>query len=415
MGHLRRLLKVSIPSAAVALLVGLLAQFVLAQIKPTYTATVTAQIDAQIPVVSGDAYLYQMTAPYLALAQSQTVRQATAHEMGIGWDADRVGENAVVKVSKSPLLLDVTGTAPDRQQALMLATLTVQSLDKESRAQRLQELDRAVAVPSAELESLQQQVAAIDEAFTEKYGYSDPTADGDPVRANLVLRIQDLVNQINRIREGGVNGLSVLAAPDAGSIAATAPVSKSVALFAALLAFIVTAEALAFTRGRFGRRLTMPSAERITSANSMTIETRESTSTGFPPVTAGLIARRASRDQRTMVIVTIRAESTLRTWLAGEVHPELIEVELMTSNWAAKLGDQIGLVIVMACVGENARRAVAQTAKTLSSLGIPSRMVLIPVPGASATTDTATEALANDSAAEPVTASRESNDVDVDS
>ncbi len=415
MGHLRRLVKVSIPSAAVALLVGLAAQFVLTQVKPSYTATVTAQIDAQIPVVSGDAYLYQMTAPYLALAQSQAVRQATAHEMGIDWDAERVGKDAVVTVSKSPLLLDVSGTAPDRQQALKLATVTVEALDKESRAQRLQELDRAVAVPSAELAPLQQQVAAIDEAFTNTYGYSDPTADGDPVRADLVLRIQDLTNQINRIREGGVNGLSVLAAPDAASITPTAPVSKSVALFAALLAFIVTAETLAFTRGRFGRRLTMPSAERITGANSMTIETRESTSIGFPPVTAGLIARRASRNQRTMVIVTIRAESRLRTWLAEELHPELIEVELMTSNWAAKLGDQIGLVIVMACVGENARRAVGQTAKTLSSLGIPSRMVLIPVPGALPTMDSETEELVDDAAAEPAESGLQTHDVDVDS
>ena len=141
-GHLKQLVKVSIPALVVAVVAGLIALLVLAQLKPSYEATVTAQIDAQTPVVSGDAYLYQMTAPYLALAGSQAVRQTTAQALGSGWDAERVGKDVTVKVSKSPLLLEISGKAADRAEALKAATTTVQSLDAAARAQRAQELQR---------------------------------------------------------------------------------------------------------------------------------------------------------------------------------------------------------------------------------------------------------------------------------
>jgi hypothetical protein len=376
MGHLKKLVKVSIPALVVAVVAGLVVLFVLAQLKPTYQATVTAQIDAQTPVVSGDAYLYQMTAPYLALAGSQAVRQATADQMGNGWDAERVGKDVTVQVSKSPLLLEISGRAADRAEALKAATTTVQALDTAARTQRAQELRRAAAGPTGEMAAVQQQLRKIDAAFTQG-GPVDPTSNGDPRRADLVTRTQELTDQITRINEGGINGLSVLSAPDVSSVVESAPVPKSIAGFLALITFILTAELLAFSRGRFGRRLSALGAERISHANNMSFETTEVASTGFPPVTAGMIARRASRKQKTMVIVTDLAEDTVATWLPEERHPELLQFEPISSNWAGRLDDSIGLAIVVAWEGENSREKLERTAKTLAGLGVPARMVMV--------------------------------------
>src|ERR1700693_992503 len=95
----RQLMKVAAPALLIALLVGAITLVVITRAKPVYKAAVTAQIDAQIPVVNGDAYLYQMTAPYLALATSDPIRQSIATKMGSGWDADRVKANVAVAVS----------------------------------------------------------------------------------------------------------------------------------------------------------------------------------------------------------------------------------------------------------------------------------------------------------------------------
>ncbi len=376
-GHLRRLARAAVPAALVAAVVGLAAVGYLLNAKPTYTATVTAQIDAQIPVVSGDAYLYQMTAPYLALADSQEVRQATAHEMGIDWNVDRVRDSVLVAVSKSPLLLEVSGSAPNRADALRLALTAVRALDGQSRAQRRDELQRAIAAPSDELASVQQQIAAIDQDFLYTWGYSDPTADGDPQRAVLAARADELGAQINRIREAGINGLSVLSAPDEDAVALSVPLSTSVILFTVVVAFIVTAEALVFVRGRFGRRLTDASAERIARSRRIALEVRDPSAVGFPPVTAGFIARRSGRGQKTMLVVTPAAEEPARMWLDDGGSVAFVDVEHIDSGWAAKLTDAVGLVIIVARNGEGTRSKVDHAARTLAELGIPRRLVVV--------------------------------------
>ncbi|OBF27945.1 hypothetical protein [Mycobacterium sp. ACS4331] len=376
-GHLRRLVRAAVPAGVVAAVVGLAAVGYLLSVKPTYTATVIAQIDAQIPVVSGDAYLYQMTAPYLALAESQEVRQATAHEMGIDWDPDRVRDSVLVTVSKSPLLLEVSGSSPDRAEALRLALTTVRALDGQSRAQRRDELQRAIAAPSEELASVAQQIAAIDDEFLRTWGYRDPTADGDPQRAALAARADELGAQINRIREAGVNGLSVLSAPDVDAVAPSAPLSTSVVLFTVVVVFIVTAEALVFLRGRFGRRLTEASADRIARTRRIALEVRDAAAVGFPPVTAGLLARRSGRGQKTMLVVTPEAEEPVRTWLDDGDEVAFVDVEHIDSGWPAKLTDAIGLVIIVARSGEGERVGVDHAARTLAELGIPRRLVMV--------------------------------------
>src|SRR4051812_17316655 len=101
--HFRQLASVAVPAALVALLVAGLTAIVIAGSPDSYKATVTAQIDAQVPVVSGDGYLYQLNAPYLALAGSDGFRQAVATKMGEGWTADQVAGGITVDVAKSPL------------------------------------------------------------------------------------------------------------------------------------------------------------------------------------------------------------------------------------------------------------------------------------------------------------------------
>jgi hypothetical protein len=376
-GHLRRLAKAAVPAGMVAAVVGVVAAVYLMNVQRTYTATVIAQVDAQIPVVSGDAYLYQMTGPYLALAESLAVRQAIAHDMGVEWDPARVGASVAVEASKSPLLLEVSASAPSRSEALKLALSTVSALDGQSRAQRREELERAAAAPRDELAVVQQQIAEMDRGLQDTYGFSDATANDDPQRAALQRRADELNAQINRIRESGVNGLSVLSAPGEDDVEPTIPVSASLLAFVVLVVFIVTCELLVFVRGRFGRRLTEVSADWVVRTRRIPLETRGVTDVGFPPVTAGLIARRVGRGQRTMVITTAEAEPTVRTWLEDDGSAAYVDVESIDSGWAARLTDAVGLVIIVACSGQSARTVVDRAARALCELGIPRRLVLV--------------------------------------
>jgi capsular polysaccharide biosynthesis protein len=382
--HFRQLMKVAAPALLIALLVGGITLVVITRAKPVYKAVVTAEIDAQTPVVNGDAYLYQMTAPYLALATSDPIRQSIATKMGSGWDADKVKANVAVAVSKSPLLLEVSATAPDRAQAIKLATSTVVALDEGSTAQRHQELDRAVAAATVELQHIAQQLTDMNSSepanSPKPTGNTDFTSSTDPAKAALEAQFKDLQQQIDRIRSGGVNGLSVLSVPSESDIPQTAATSKSVALFAGLVALIVAAECLVLVRGRFGRRLTFASAERIARANELGIEVLNSPTDEMPPVTQGMIARCASTGSATLILTTSRAEAIAKPWLKNQKAPELIIIEPVSSNWAARLDGAIGLAILLACRSEEVRNQIEQAAKTLTSLGIPSRLVLTSLP-----------------------------------
>lgn len=361
--HFRQLLRVAPIALVIALIVGGMTLAITESADPEYQVVATAQIDAQVPVVTGDAYLFQNSAPYLALAASNPVHQTIADRMGEGWDGNRVGSSVTVGVSQSPLLLDVTATAPTPEDAARLAQETIEVLDASSREQRAREFERAATTQTQKRQELQDRLARLPSNSRE--------------RAGLQLQIDELQTQIDRVLAGGVNGLSALPVPDAGDAVQTAPRSPTLALFVCLVTFLIVAEVLALVRTRFGRGITLAEVRRISRSRGIAIEVAPQGLSSLPPVTHALAVRYFSRGERTQLLASPATESQVRQW-----HSALPDATVMApigQAWAFTPDQSVAQAVLVVGLGEPFRDEVRDAADVIRELGIAGRIVLLPV------------------------------------
>lgn len=350
LGHFRKLARFAVPALLVAALVGVGTYFALSRDAPVYRAWVTAQVDAQIPVVSGDGYLYQMTGPYIALAVSEPVQVRIAERMGPEWTPRRVASSLAVNVDRSPWLLNINATAPTRHEALQLVLVSVQALDEASKAHRLAERAAGMATRMP------------------------PAADNPPLDSPEQRPPPAEQNQPD-----GINGLSVLAAPSEESLATVQPPTKTAALFAMLVTFICAAEAMVWASGRFGRRLTRASAERITGGFGAPLYAGKRNSGELPPVVRGLAVRRANAGHSSVFLASPGTEAAVRDWVAGAdaTLSPTFTVITPSDDWVSQPIDADSLVILTVAVGEKIRSSVLEVARTLHALGHSFAMALI--------------------------------------
>lgn len=350
LGHLRKLVRFAVPALLVATLAGVVTYFALSKDAPVYRAWVTAQVDAQIPVVSGDGYLYQMTGPYIALAVSEPVQARIAERMGPDWTPRRVGSSLAVNVDRSPWLLNINATAPTRHEALQLVLVSVQALDEASKAHRLAERAAGTAVRMP------------------------PAADNPPPDSPEQPHPPVEQNQLD-----GINGLSVLAAPSEESLATVQPPTKTAALFATLVTFICAAEAMVWASGRFGRRLTRAGAERIAGGFCAPLYAGKRDSEELPPVVKGIAVRRANAGHRSVFIASPGTEAAVRDWVAGvdaTLSPAFTVIP-PSDDWVNQPMDADSWVILTVAVGEKVRSSVLEAARTLHALGHSFAVALI--------------------------------------
>lgn len=358
-GHLRRLRTVAPLALVIALLAGAITFTIIHTADTRFEVTATAQIDAQIPVVSGDSYLFQNSAPYLALASSGEVHRQVAERMGDGWTAAMVGDDTSVAVSKSPLLLEVTASAPTPEAAVSLSRATIDVLDEASRAQRSAELDRAVESQTQQREQLEAQIAR--------------TSPTDPARQTLRLRLQDIQGQINRILDGGVNGLSALSIPDAADAVQTSPRSPALALFVALATFVISAEILVFATDRLGRGVTAGFARRVGKGRGIAVE--QVAPGTAPPVTHALIARYRDNGERTLLLTTHLSDHA-----AAAIRHELPDATVslpFAKAWPTALDESVAQVVIIVCDGERVRSELRNAADVIRELGVAGRIVIV--------------------------------------
>ena len=359
--HFRQLLKVAPIALLIALIAGGVTLAIIKSADPRYQVVAAAQIDAQVPVVTGDAYLFQNSAPYLALSSSRDIHQAIADRMGQGWDASKVGSSVTVGVSQSPLILDVTASASTPEEAAKLAEQTIEVLDASSREQRAREFDRAVASQTEAQQELSARLARL--------------APNARERATLQVQLDNIQGQIDRIRSGGVNGLSALSVPDAGDAVQTAPRSASLAFFVALVTFIVAAELLALLRTRFGRGITLAEAKRIGRSQNVGVELAAGNSASLPPVTRALTARYWGRGERTQFLASQATEAYARRW-----HDEFSDAIVMAdagSAWQISPDESVAQAVLVVALGEKFRTELRNGVGVIRELGIAGRIVVV--------------------------------------
>lgn len=358
--HLRQLLRALPIALAVGLIVGLITFGVFQAEAPKYLATATAQIDAQIPVVPGDAYLYQNTAPYLSLATSGVVQSATAKEMGAGWTTSDVSSNVTVTVAQSPLLLQVDATGPTPDEAIKLAMATITTLDSAAQAQRMNELQRAVTQKRADREALQEQISALPRT--------------NPSRAALINQRDAIQGQIDRILDAGVNRLSMLSVPSADGTSRLAPRSPTAAVFVGIITFLIALEAVALLRGRIGRRLVVDSIRRTAAATGMPIET--TTEFAEPPVTFALVDRSLREYRtRTLILASPSTRQCVTQWTSHRA--ESCVVETLDTEWPRHLEQGTVHVVFAVAVHEPIRPDFEASARMIKDLDLTGRIVVV--------------------------------------
>ncbi|GEE00347.1 hypothetical protein nbrc107696_07930 [Gordonia spumicola] len=360
LGHFRNLLKALPIAIAVAVVAFAITLTITATADDEFEVTTVAQIDAQIPIMAGDVYIYQNNAPYLSLATTSGVREDIAHRMGSAWSAARVADNVSVTETRSPLLIAVTATAPTAEEAAKLSATTIKALDSASRKQRAGELDRAAATLTARSRDIGSRITAMRS--------SDSTE-----RDNLIEQRKSIENDIQRIQSGGVNGLGALSTPSSDDARQTAPQSPALAVFVGLLTVLIAAEAVVFIRARFSRRATGSAIRRIADKHGATVE--DAVSGDRIPALARTMLGRLPEGEHAVIL----RSAGIAEWggFDGPVPEDVVVVDL-DDAWIDQVDATVGLIVVMVVEGESIRADLDSTLSAIADLTIPVHVVMAP-------------------------------------
>lgn len=353
--HLKQVRRMAIPALLIAILAGVVTQLVLSSRPPAYQADVVAQIDAQTPVIPSEAYIFQMTAPYTALAGSTEVQSAVAKAVGSGWTASQVASNVKVELAKSPLLLNISATADSPQQAIKASEEMVLQLDAAARRQRQAEIASTLAGPQKLTADLTKQLEGMP--------------DNDPRRADLVQQINDANNQIDRIRFGGVNGLSILSAPDLQSVKDSTASAWYIPFFVAVAVWIIAVEALVFFASRWGTAVSVAWSERIAAKHRMAFERNDGSWPQLPPRAAAALGATVNGGGSALVILTKGVIA------APPAIPRVSVVNQDAHDWQFDLRPA-DLFLLIASRAEGRRSDVAQVADAIAILDAPAYLIL---------------------------------------
>ncbi|MEP9390768.1 hypothetical protein ABLE94_00715 [Gordonia sp. VNK1] len=354
--HLRKVARMAIPAAVIAAIAFGITAWVLASAPAEYKATLTAQIDAQTPAVASEAYIYQMTAPYMALTASDAVQQGVADRVGNGWTPADVPSHVTVELAKSPLLLTVSATADSPETALNAATAMVSELDTKARVQRVKEIALTLAAPQAEVKRLTSQLNSLPNASPEREIVQD--------------QLTAATNQVNQIRAGGINGLSVLSTPAASEIPRAGASIWVIALFVAVIVWILAVEALVWGRSRWGRTVNQAWAERISQRERMTLERCRNVWPDLPIAAASAVGA-AINDGRSVVAVLSPATDPV------PMNRPITQISTRDAEWEYQLSPAAVVLFVVA-EGETGRPQIADIAHAVSTIGSTTFMILQP-------------------------------------
>lgn len=367
-GHFRELGRALLPALVVALVVGG-AVFGLrtALVPKQYAATIVSQITPQQTLVPGDAFVEQMRAPFMGLAQDTNVLNQVLSEVNTGWNVDTLKEHVTLAPGPAPQLLIFTATANSPEVAAQIARSMVVTVAQASFANHARDVGR--------------QAEEVQASITAEEARNSTLAPDDPAKAASDRQLSDLRDQLATLQKSSGDQLTILATPEQN----TEPVSPrpvSEALVAALATWIVAAELIVFLRSRLGSRPNRSWARRVAQKYRARLDTDTTDEGTLSPLAAAVLAQN-QRDGRAVAILLGDKAATPKPTVPpdgrGGVPRPVLRPMSLTGEWwqTVNLGRVEAAVVVVSSAGAD-RKAAERALRRLGDLSIPTYLVLQP-------------------------------------
>jgi capsular polysaccharide biosynthesis protein len=363
-GHIRDLAAAFIPALLVALAVGG-AVFGLrtALAEKEYSATIVTQVIPGSEVVGGDIYIEQLRAPFIALANDDTVLKQVLSTVDVGWNARTLSENIETTKGSSPNVLDFTVTAgsPEQAQEIVQSLVTIvgqAAIANHNRdtTEQIDQLKAAIAAEEAHLNAL---------------------ANDDPEKAKSNAALTDLRANLARAEVMGFNRLTVLATPEPDR-KPVSPKPINEGLVAGLVSLIVSAELIVTFRSRAGKKVNDAWARRIARKFRAVYETADPAHPELPPLASSALAYNLSVGRTALVLrgSAPTAEAPELGWSGSDNSTQVSESNVSDAWWHGVDLSKVGLAIVVISEGSIARRDITTSLTQLRDLDLPSYLVL---------------------------------------
>lgn len=357
-GHIRDLGRVLLPAFVVGVLVAA-AVFGLRSslVDKEYSATVITQVTPSGEVVAGDAFVEQLRAPFMSLAEDDNVLKQVLTQVDTGWDAATLRSHLTLSPGTSPALLAFTVSASSPQLAQQIARATVTTVAQAAFSNRARDVGRQVDELQATIAAEQTRNATL--------------AARSSARALSDARISELQTQLSTLQSGSANTLGVLSSPEPSS-SPIAPKPLPESLVAGLVAFILAAELFVLLRSRVGRRPNRMWARRVAHKNGARLTVDDGVHT-VPPLLISTLAQRHRRGRAALVLL---GSGTSFPAPVTESGPQIIRAPLASEWWAdADLSDLV-LAVVVVSTKSSDRALAEQGLQQLKDLGGPRHLLL---------------------------------------
>jgi capsular polysaccharide biosynthesis protein len=365
-GHLREFARALVPALVVALIVGGLV-FVTRTMfaDKEYAANLVTEITPSGELVPGDAFVEQMRAPFMGLAQDTTVLDQVLSEVDTDWDAQTLSEHVELSKGPAPQILIFTATAGSPELAEQIARSMVVTVSQAAFANHSREI-------SAQLDQIQASIGA-EEAR------NATLLPEDPARPESDRQLAELRGQLETLQNSGGDTLTLLASP-AQDTSPVSPQPVSEGLVAGVVTLIVVAELIVAWRSRIGKKPNRTWARRVARRYGAHFDPSTVPAGELDPLTSAKLVQ-AIRDGRpALLLVGEHAAAPPSLTSARDADRgrfrTLFDAPLSSPWWQRVNAGAAGTAVVVVSVTGTDRAAAERALRQLADLRVPRNLVL---------------------------------------
>lgn len=361
-GHLREFARALVPALLVAVVVGIAVFGVRTAFAPKqYEARLVTEITPSRDLIPGDAFVEQMRAPFMGLAEDSNVLEQVLAEVGTGWDTATLSRHVELTKGSAPQILVFTATADSPELAEKIARTMVVTIAQAAFANHARDLGS--------------QVDQVQAAITAEEARTATLAPEDPARAESERQLAGLRAQLVALQSSGGDQLTILASPQEN----TEPVSPqpvSEALVAALATLIVVAEGIVLVRGRIGSRPNRTWARRISRKYGAHFDPTPTRAGELDPFTSARLVQ-ALRDGRPALLLVGENASAPASLTRQPGRFRTLHDAALSSHWWQRVNaGHTGVAVVLVSTAGRDRAAAQRALRQLADLGVPRNLVL---------------------------------------
>jgi capsular polysaccharide biosynthesis protein len=365
-GHFRELGRALLPALLIALVVGGVVFGLRTLLVPKqYAASIVTQITPEQTLIPGDAFIEQMRAPFMGLAQDTDVLNQVLSTVDTGWSAETLRDHVELAPGPAPQLLVFTVTADKPELAQQLARSMVVTIAQASFANHARDVGR--------------QVDQVQASITAEQTRNATLAPDDPVKADSDKQLTDLRAQLASLQNVSGDQLAILSTPEQNP-EPVSPQPVSEALVAALATLIVAAEAIVLLRSRVGSKPSRSWARRVALKYRSRFDTDTTDDGLLSPVAAATLAQN-QRDGRAVAILlgdkAIAPKPVVPQDSRGTVPRPVLRPMPLGDEWwqTVDLGRVTAAVVIVSVAGSD-RKTAERALRRLAEIGVPTFLVL---------------------------------------